>query len=76
MLLNISFQVSNEGKIIDGYLSRMKGIPTSCIEQYAKVNTITVLDLYSQLFDGVCLLNLILLMIIINVLLETIKITL
>ena len=30
----------------------MKGIPTSCIEYYAKVNDISVLELYSQLFDG------------------------
>ena len=31
----------------------MKGIPTSCIEYYAKFNNISVLELYSQLFDGV-----------------------
>ena len=33
----------------------MKGMPTSCIEYYAKVNNIRVLDLCSQLFDGVAL---------------------
>ena len=31
----------------------MKGIPTSCIEYHAKVHNISVLELYSQLFDGV-----------------------
>ena len=31
----------------------MEGIPTSCIEQYAKVSNISVLELYSQLFGGV-----------------------
>ena len=30
----------------------MKGIPTSCIEYYAKVNNISGLELYSQLSDG------------------------
>ena len=44
---------SKEGKIINGGLSRMKAIPTSCIEYHAKVNNISVLELYSQLFDGV-----------------------
>ena len=44
---------SKEGKRTDGDLSGMKGIPTSCIEYYAKVNNISVLDLYSQLCDGV-----------------------
>ena len=44
---------SKEGKIINGGSSRMKGIPTSSIECYAKVNNISVLDLYSQLFNGV-----------------------
>ena len=33
----------------------MKGIPTSCIGFYAKVNNISVLDLYSQLFNGVAI---------------------
>ena len=41
-----------EGKLINGGLSRMKGIPTSCIEYYAKVHSISVLELFSQLFDG------------------------
>ena len=41
-----------EGKTINGDLSRMKGIPTSCIEYYATVHNISVLELYSQLFDG------------------------
>ena len=45
--------ISKEGKIINCGLSRMKGIPTSCIEYYAEVNNISVLELYSQLFDGV-----------------------
>ena len=31
----------------------MKGIPTSGIEYYVKVHNISVLELYSQLFDGV-----------------------
>ena len=44
---------SKESKIINGGLSRMKGIPTSCIEYYAKVNNISVLALYPQLSDGV-----------------------
>ena len=44
---------SKEGKLINCDFSRMKGIPTSCIEYYAKVNNISVLELYSQLFDGV-----------------------
>ena len=44
---------SKEGKTTVGDLSRMKGIPTSCIEYYAKLNTISVLELYSQLFNGV-----------------------
>ena len=30
----------------------MKGIPTSCIAYYAKSNNISVLEIYSQLFDG------------------------
>ena len=30
----------------------MKGIPTSCIEYYAKIHNISVLEIYSQLFDG------------------------
>ena len=30
----------------------MGGIPASCIEYYVKVHSITVLELYSQLFDG------------------------
>ena len=33
----------------------MKGVPTSCIEYYAKVHNISVLEIYSQLFDGVSL---------------------
>ena len=45
--------ISKEGETINGDLLRMKGIPTSCIEYYAKVNNISVLDLYSQLFGGV-----------------------
>ena len=45
--------ISKEGNILNCDLSRMKGIPTSCIEYYAKVNDISVLELYSQLFDGV-----------------------
>ena len=44
---------SKEGKLINGGLSIIKGIPTSCIEYYAKVNDISVLELYSQLFDRV-----------------------
>ena len=44
---------SKEGSIINGDLSRRRGITTSCIEYYAKVNNISVLDLYSQLSDGV-----------------------
>lgn len=31
----------------------MKGVPTSCIEYYDKVHTISALELYSRLFDGV-----------------------
>ena len=31
----------------------MTGTPTSCIEEFAKLNNISVLDLYSQLFNGV-----------------------
>ena len=30
----------------------MKGIPASCIEYFAKVHNISVLELYSQLFGG------------------------
>ena len=30
----------------------MKGNPTPCIDYFAKVNNISVLDLYSQLFNG------------------------
>ena len=41
-----------EGNLINGELSRMKGIPTSCIGYYAKVHNISVPELYSQLFDG------------------------
>ena len=44
---------SKEGKLINGDLSRMKGIPTSCIEYHTKLNNISVLELYSQLFNGV-----------------------
>ena len=44
--------ISKEGKQINGDLSRMKGIQTSCIEYYAKIHNISVLDIYSQLFDG------------------------
>ena len=43
---------SKDGNTINGDLSRMRGIPTSCIEYYAKIHNISVLDLYSQLFDG------------------------
>ena len=30
----------------------MKGIPTACVEYYAKVNNISVKEIYSQLFYG------------------------
>ena len=30
----------------------MKGIPTACVEYYAKVNNISVKEIYSQLFHG------------------------
>ena len=33
---------NKDGKLINGDLSRMKGIPTPCIEYYAKVHTISV----------------------------------
>ena len=39
--------ISKEGKIINGELSRMKGIPTSCIEYYAKVHNISVEEIHS-----------------------------
>ena len=38
---------SKEGKIINDDLSRMKGVPTSCIKCYA----ISILYRYSQLFN-------------------------
>ena len=64
---------SKEGKITNCDLSSMKWIPTSCIEYYAKLNNRSVLNLYSQLSNGVSidfgLTNG-------NVFLETIKITL
>ena len=41
-----------EDELINGGLSIMKGIPTYCIEYYAKVHNISVLELDSQLFDG------------------------
>ena len=44
--------IGKEGKIINGYLPRMKGIPTSCIHYYAKIHNISVLDPYSQLSVG------------------------
>ena len=44
---------SKEGKIINGDLPRMRGIPTSCIEYDAKLNNISVLKLYPQLSNGV-----------------------
>ena len=44
--------MSKEGEQINGDLSRMKGIPTSCIEYYAKIHNISVLEIYSQLCDG------------------------
>ena len=43
---------NKEGKLINGDLSRMKGIPTSCIECYAKVHNISVKEIYSQLFNN------------------------
>ena len=43
---------NKEGNLIHGDLSRMKGIPTSCIEYYAKVHNISVKEIYSQLFYG------------------------
>ena len=43
---------STDCKTINGDLSRMRGIPTSCIEYYAKIHNISVLEIYSQLFDG------------------------
>ena len=39
---------TKEGKIINGDLSRMKGIPTPCIEYYAKVHNIRVKEIYSK----------------------------
>ena len=39
------------GKIHDQHI-RMKGIPTFCIEYYAKIHNISVLGLYSELFDS------------------------
>ena len=30
----------------------MRGIPTSCVEHYAKIHSISVLEIYPQLFDG------------------------
>ena len=43
---------SKDGKLINGDLSKKTSIPTSCIEYYAKVKSISVLETYSQLFDG------------------------
>ena len=43
---------NTEGNIINGGLSRMKGIPTPCIEYYAKVHNISVNELYSELFNN------------------------
>ena len=43
---------NKEGNLINGELSRMKGIPTSCIEYYAKVHNISVKEIYSKLFNN------------------------
>ena len=43
---------NKEGKLINGDLSRMIGIPTSCIESYAKVHDISVKEIYSKLFNN------------------------
>ena len=49
---------NKEGKLINGDLSRMKGIPTSCIEYHAKVHNISVKEIYSN-YSIMNLLNLI-----------------
>ena len=43
---------NKEGKLVNGGLSRMKGIPTSCIEYYAKVHNISVKEIYSKWFNN------------------------
>ena len=44
--------VNDEGDKIHDQHVRMKGFPTSCIEYYAKINNISVLDVYKKLYKN------------------------
>ena len=44
--------VNDEGDKIHDQHVRMKGFPTSCIEYYAKINNIRVLDVYRKLYKN------------------------
>ena len=41
-----------DGKTINSEHIRMKGIPTPCIKYYAEQHNITVLDVYTKLFNN------------------------
>jgi hypothetical protein len=44
--------VDKEGNKVNGYHTRMKGIPEKSIEHYAKMNNMEVYDVYYNLFNG------------------------
>ena len=50
--IDISESTDKDGKTIDSEHIRMKGIPTSCIQYYAKQHNITVLYIYKKLYNN------------------------
>ena len=50
--IDILESTDKDGKTINSEHIRMKGIPTPCIKYYAEQHNITVLDVYTKLFNN------------------------
>ena len=51
--IDILEPTDKDGKAINSKHLRMKGIPASCIKYYAEQHNISVLDMYTKLFNNI-----------------------